>query len=570
MKTNFTLIALLVLGLASQMLAQTIVGTDPENKNVVLEEFTGIHCGYCPQGHAIAQQIYDAHPDDVVLIAIHTGGYATPGNGELDFRTPFGGAIAGQTGLTGYPSGTVNRHVFSGSNTAMGRGQWTGAANQILAQPSYLNVGAEATIITSTRQLVVKVEVYYTGDSPVATNLLNVAILQSNIIGYQSGGGANYVHKHALRYMLTGQWGVEISETTEGSLYATTLVYELPDAYANIDVVLEDLDIVAFVSETHQEIVSGTMAEVEFIDALETDAAIVETVAPQTSCGEEYSAEITLKNFGTNDLTSIDFEYSVNDGDVQTYSWTGNIAQNETSIVELPSFAIDANQSNTFKVEALNPNGIEDELDGNNSASVDFQKTAYLPQNCKLAILTDDKPEETTWDIKDSEGNIIASGGPYTSSGIKLEEFSWPADDCYTLSMYDAGGDGMEDGFYKLTNSSTQIIWVGNNVFGYKATAEFAYDELMDVAQMPTSNDVNIYPNPITSNAQLELDLIQQSDVTIDIYNLLGERVQQVYNGKLASGSQKIQMNTENLNGGIYFVSININGEIISKKINVL
>ena len=37
--------------------SQTIVSTSPENKKVVLEEFTGITCGYCPDGHAIANNI---------------------------------------------------------------------------------------------------------------------------------------------------------------------------------------------------------------------------------------------------------------------------------------------------------------------------------------------------------------------------------------------------------------------------------------------------------------------------------------------------------------------------------
>ena len=34
--------------------AQTFVSTTPENKNVILEEFTGISCGFCPDGHLIA------------------------------------------------------------------------------------------------------------------------------------------------------------------------------------------------------------------------------------------------------------------------------------------------------------------------------------------------------------------------------------------------------------------------------------------------------------------------------------------------------------------------------------
>ena len=50
--------------------AQTIVSTSPANKNVVLEEFTGIYCTYCPDGHKIAQQIKDANASRVVLVNV--------------------------------------------------------------------------------------------------------------------------------------------------------------------------------------------------------------------------------------------------------------------------------------------------------------------------------------------------------------------------------------------------------------------------------------------------------------------------------------------------------------------
>ncbi len=116
--------------------AQTFVSTTPENKNVILEEFTGISCGYCPDGHAIGQALHDANPNDVFLINIHTGSYATPQGPGTDFNTSFGSAIASQSGLSGYPAGTVNRHQFSmtqGGGTAMSRGDWGSAASLILA-----------------------------------------------------------------------------------------------------------------------------------------------------------------------------------------------------------------------------------------------------------------------------------------------------------------------------------------------------------------------------------------------------------------------------------------------------
>ena len=56
--------------------SQTIVSTDSQNKKVILEEYTGIYCGYCPDGHSRAQALKNQYPNDVFLINIHVGGYA--------------------------------------------------------------------------------------------------------------------------------------------------------------------------------------------------------------------------------------------------------------------------------------------------------------------------------------------------------------------------------------------------------------------------------------------------------------------------------------------------------------
>ena len=52
---------------------QTFVSTNIENRNIILEDFTGISCSACPGGHIVAKQILDANPNDVFIINIHTG-----------------------------------------------------------------------------------------------------------------------------------------------------------------------------------------------------------------------------------------------------------------------------------------------------------------------------------------------------------------------------------------------------------------------------------------------------------------------------------------------------------------
>jgi hypothetical protein len=258
MKKLFTTLMIFAAGFFTAY-AQTLVSTQPLNKNIVLETYTGIHCQYCPEGHAISASILANHPGRAVSIAIHQGSFASPGAGEPDYRTPFGDALAGQTGLTGYPSGTVNRHVFIPPSTALGRGDWTANSELILQQPSPVNVGVTTSFNSSTRELTVHVELYYTANSTVPTNYINVALIQNHVFGPQTNGGAgnNYEHMNMLRHLITGQWGDAVTTTTQGSLVERTYTYTVPADYTNVPCVVENCEVAVFVAESHQEVLTG-------------------------------------------------------------------------------------------------------------------------------------------------------------------------------------------------------------------------------------------------------------------------------------------------------------------------
>ena len=96
---------------------QLPVDSTAQNKNVLLEEYTGLHCSYCPDGAKMADEIHDKNVDDVFIITWHTGTFAEPWTNDPDYRTPFGAAIATESGVVGYPGGSINRHIFSGTKT---------------------------------------------------------------------------------------------------------------------------------------------------------------------------------------------------------------------------------------------------------------------------------------------------------------------------------------------------------------------------------------------------------------------------------------------------------------------
>jgi hypothetical protein len=76
---------------------------------------------------------------------------------------------------------------------------------------------------------------------------------------------------------------------------------------------------------------------------------------------------------------------------------------------------------------------------------------------------TDAAPFETTWEIRNGAGNVVASsGGPLVApSGIQTESSCLP-DGCYTLRVLDAGGDGMTTGGYILRTQGTNQRIIDN------------------------------------------------------------------------------------------------------------
>jgi thiol-disulfide isomerase/thioredoxin len=492
---------------------QTIVTTSPENKKVVLEEFTGIKCVFCPEGHAIAQAIQDNNPENVFLINIHSGGFAVPNSGEPDFRVPDGNTIRSFFGVTGYPSGMVNRHIFSGGNPVMGRGQWTSSANSTLSESSYVNVGVEAEIDLQTRELTVHVEAYYTGNSPESTNKLSIALLQNNTLGPQTGGdvGDQYVHMHRLVDLITPPWGVVISPTTTGTFIDETFTYSIPENYNNVPAELGDMEVVALLAETNAEIPSGAGAKPVYTSVNANDANVryIEDINDQ--CGFDLSPSINVQNLGSNPITSLSIEYSVNSGTVETYNWTGliNPAQNES--IELPgiSYTIDP-AGNTVDVDL----GSDDD-NSNNQVSATFENAITSTESATLILNTGTNGSQISWDITTLGGSVVANGGPY-SNNQSLNVPITLNTECHRFEIRSANGNGASS--VVLFDSNSEILYSSNGDFGFAESSNFNSQGVLG-SQDEVFERLSIYPNPVDN----VLNIMNAENAAIEIYNILGQ-----------------------------------------------
>lgn len=582
MKKITILMALLTVCVFS--FAQTFVSTTPADKNVILEEYTGTNCVFCPDGHKIAQQIVTANPGRVFAINIHQGSFAGT---NPNYTTQWGNALAAQTGLTGYPSGTINRHVFTGSNTALSRGTWVANSATIMGTASPVNIAAQSSIDWSTRVLTVVVEVYYTGNAANDSNKLNVALLQNDILGPQTGGatynptmmvGSLYRHMHMLRDLLTGQWGVNIPTTTTGTFFTQTFTYSVPAHINNVNINLEDIEVIAFVSEGTQEILTGCKSTLTAVNAPAINPRIDGVTAVNyATCDGQAGAYVTVKNVGSDPITAVQLSYTVAGGTAQVYDWSARtIASMTSDTIHLPALTVTTGVNQIVAVEISGING--NPYTGTPSTLTINKKVANGGGYMSFKLMTDRYASETTFKIFRPDGSVLLQGGPWTdltASGITTRWFAFEPNvvGCYKLEVYDSYGDGMNSGYgaggFQVIKYDNTVILTDNGQFGNLSRHMINVDAVSGVEENITVNNVNVYPNPTDGITNIAVSLVNDAKVNVVVYNVYGQLVQVINDSNLNQGANNLTFNASSLSSGIYFVKVTIDGETITKKVTV-
>lgn len=252
----------------------------PQQRNVLIEEFTGVQCNNCPDGHATTAQMLSDYSPRIKLMAIHasSGGFTTPfSTSSYEFSIPEADEISTLLGLVGYnPAAAINRKQFSDedfiymSNPSSNPTNWEDNALLDLAEETPLNLYIEHEWSADERWLRVDVTVKFTEN--YSDNLaLSLALTESEILDTQLNGPAlinDYQHDHVLRDMLTPVQGATLNAGYEpGRVFQKSFLLEnIPDENATpAGVNMSHAEIVVFVHK------SGISSEV-----LHAESAYVE------------------------------------------------------------------------------------------------------------------------------------------------------------------------------------------------------------------------------------------------------------------------------------------------------
>ncbi|HTF02481.1 MAG TPA: T9SS type A sorting domain-containing protein [Bacteroidia bacterium] len=202
--------------------------------------------------------------------------------------------------------------------------------------------------------------------------------------------------------------------------------------------------------------------------------------------------------------------------------------------------------------------------DPNNSGVVYLTRSTYTPgSQLWKSIDTGNTWFNVTADFPAIPANTVAVS-PHNSAhvyvgcdlGVYLTTgggFAWSA---YNTNLPNVR---VQDLHYYTPDSSVRV---GTHGRGYwKSPA--ADPSITSSGELPGSNTISpisAFPNPSTENVQISYTLTQGSDVLIEVFNPLGQRVCEVLHEEQIAGSHTVQWNGTNSRGvkvtGAYFIRV--------------
>ncbi len=585
-KFTFLMCAVLACLLNANAQEPQFVSKEQQNRNVLIEEFTGRDCPYCPLGQVGVNEVTAQYPGRVFSVNIHAKSGLSPVS-YPNLNTQYGYeltmAMAYESGL---PAAFANR---AQSETFHPGSSMTGIeTDKQLSQAAEVNIAGQVRIDHETRVATIDVEAYYTSNSASEKNYLTILMLQDSILGSQNGAvefnpdqmiGNKYVHMHTLRDIITDTWGDEIAPTTAGSLITKTYEYQIPETVGEpngVEVDLDNIHFVAFVTEKKDGTVSKPILNVNELHTLKVKNQDfypylgVFDIKAKPSCSNLKPIVLQFINGGNKEITSLKYEMTVQDVTTQ-YSWEGALSSYSDITIEEELELSAGNQKVTLNIVEVN--GSAYEYSETRTLFSDGWTGVYFPEDedeFKIDIVQDKQGNQITWELIDSDNNVLASGGPYAAlvgNGIKMHRTKVKVanNSCVKFIIYDEGGDGINcgfgEGYYKISDSKGNVIIESDGKFADMAYHNISTHEGNVSVDEMAKETYHIYPNPVNDLLTIVGNNIKQ----VDIYNTMGQLLKSV-----VCEDSMVNINVEDLQNGMYIVNVIDNNDVVSsRKISV-
>ncbi len=78
------------------------------------------------------------------------------------------------------------------------------------------------------------------------------------------------------------------------------------------------------------------------------------------------------------------------------------------------------------------------------------------------------------------------------------------------------------------------------------------------------------YPNPFNPYTKIQFSIPKETNINLSVYNMLGQLVTTIYNGKLDAGTNYVEFDGSQLPSGIYFYRLEADNFVKTKKMTLM
>jgi hypothetical protein len=248
------------------------------------------------------------------------------------------------------------------------------------------------------------------------------------------------------------------------------------------------------------------------------DVAIEEIIAPSNKDNYNrfnptgFNPIIRIRNLGKQDLTKLTIVYKTIGFEEKYLKWKGRLGFYETALITLPGEILAKSGLNSFSVILEEPNGKEDEWDGDNSMTSEFYDIPTIPSKFVVEFMTNNKPKDNWISIVNSSFDTVFAKTPemLDSATTYLDTLELTEGN-YFLNLVDTAGEGLEFWFLadagygrlRLKDIDGNLIHLFESDCGNGQFYAFRADNETKVDTTIAHLSVNIYPRMVKDYATI-------------------------------------------------------------------
>ncbi|MCC6752676.1 MAG: Omp28-related outer membrane protein [Saprospiraceae bacterium] len=515
-------------------------------RKALVEHFTQASCPPCAYYNPLIKPVLDRNDDKVCRISYQV---SWPGFDPMNKDNP--GEVQTRVsyyGVTGVPDSYLNA-VSSGPPTTTLTDETIRNATLV---PAPFSIALENTLLEDYRSMEVRVTVTRTADYTGTPNL-RVAVLEK-IIEWSSPPGSNGETEfhHVFKKFLPNATGTKLAElTANGKSQSFVFVFPFDKLYD-----FRNLETVAFIQDdaTHQ-VYQAENAYLNITQRPGLDVALMQlsaagTLGDSLLCGKNAYPVVQIINGGNTEVSALEFNYSIDQGAVQSHTWNGRLAYLEKVEIALPAIGFAPSKAgNLLNLTIDKVNGSADVFPSNNSSHIPFYQTPTTTNTSAFEFKPAAQPGQISFRIYDEQNQIILADGPFADNTTKKYPLTLESEKCYDVVV--SNGTTSLNGTYKVFNDQNALIFqqrvIGTGVF----TRRFGTHTL--VRDNTLSSDAfafSIFPNPSSGQAVLVFPDFMPNEGRIECRAMDGSLVWR------SAIQREVLLPVAGLARGLYLVSV--------------